>query len=70
MSSLLDDIEEQIKKDTKESGKEVDLKISKKTRDLLKILKIVLSKPKYDDVILFLILYYKQNKILKTQSTS
>ena len=63
--SLIDEINSQLKKDNVESGKEVDLKISKKTRDLLKILKIVMNESKYDKVILQLIQTYKEVKILK-----
>lgn len=59
MSTMKDEIDSQLRKDTVESGKEVDLKITKKARDLLKLCKLTMGKGSYNDVILELIKIYK-----------
>lgn len=47
-------------------SKEAELKISKKARNLLKLCKLVLNKSTYDEVILFLVGFYKKHKISKS----
>ena len=54
---------ENLEKQSDEPSKPKDMKISKKVRDDLRLLKIVLSQSSYDDVISFLISFYKKNKL-------
>lgn len=69
MSGIVDEIDKQLKNNTKSSNKDHCILVSKKTLHLLKLSKIVLTKPTYDDVIIYIVKYWRDTKLLKKQSS-